>query len=71
MAEVTLKGLTEEEAEEFAKWYCSQGEQNANTWFDINVGHPAPEVDIWRDAGYYDVDEDGDVTVFLKSRAKD
>lgn len=68
MAEVTFKGLTEEEAEELAKWYCGQGEQNADTWFDANIGHSAPQADIWRDDGFYDVDDNGDVTVFVKSR---
>ena len=64
MPSVTFEGLTEEEANEFAKWYCGQGEQNADIWFDVNLGQSAPKADVSRDDGYKDVDENGNVTIY-------
>ena len=66
MATVTFEGLTEEEAEELADWYCGQGEQGADTWFEVNLDQRAPMTDVSRDGGFKEIDEDGNVTVYTK-----
>lgn len=66
MPSVIFKGLTKEEAKTFAEWYCGQGEQDADIWFNANLDQHAPITDVSRNGGYKDVDENGNITVYTK-----
>lgn len=65
MARVIFENLTDEQAITLAKWYEGQGEQDADTWFDIN-DVPTPYTDCGRDGGYMEKLDNGDVIVYCK-----
>lgn len=62
---VIFEGLTPEQAETLARWYEGIGEQNAETWFDIN-NIKTPMTDCQRSGGFMEKKSNGDIVVYCK-----
>lgn len=76
MARLIFEGLSMGDAKELANWYCGQGEQQADVWFecqdaDKGCSENAPTVDCHKtyDQGKFKyLDEDKqELTIHLKS----
>jgi hypothetical protein len=62
MAKCIFENLTQEQAAVLAEWFEWQGEQEYAVWFD-KLGISYPSIDYYRDGGFKEILDNGDVVV--------